>query len=801
MLLHKRWYSDGEGGILMLLKKMLRDLRRHKGTYLASMVLVLIGIMVYNMFAILHESFEYSIDEYYEAYHFGDGIMKVRSMPRSSVDAIQQMPKIKKVQGRLEKRVRLLDEDSDVIFQLMSYDHEDEARLNDIQLLGGRMPDPRKSEIIMGNYYFEAMELSLGDEVDVIIAGNRQRLTIVGYGRSPEFIYAKKNDNELISDPKSFDLAYMPYTSMSKLFNLNHQINNIAFKLYNSEDFEEVKKELEDRTYKYGLISIRERDEQVSHMTTMQKLEGIGSMTNTMPMMFLFISGIIIYIVLKRVIEQERGQIGVLKAFGYSDGRILRHYISFALLIAIVGGAIGATIGIAAVPGLIASMAVGFNMPFITTGLVEKYIIKSFIMATGFALLSGYAGAKKCMKLEPADAMRPPVSKASKAGLLDLLDGVLRYLDMKTKLALRNIMRNKGRSLFIFFGTCITAALLCFPMSMSRMYDKMLADQFTIVETYDLKMTLQQPMPRQEVIKEIANRQGILRVEPMMHLPVEIHHKWYSKETVIIGMETKSQLYHLYNMEDQEVPLNQEGVMLSHWLAKSLKVQVGDAILLKSPYFKGDQLKEVKVTGIIPQYVGTNGYMNIVGMDSLLDGQNLTSSIMVKGSKEGIDQLSEDYQEVEAIASFDLREKLANKFLEFMHQATMATNMMVFFGFIIGFAVIYVALTISLSERNRELATMLVIGMSPSQVHQVMIIEQVILSFFGILAGIPLGKAMLIGMAETSSTDYFVMPSIVPLKAILFSVVMTVIAIILPHVFGRRKINRIIVTEALNARE
>jgi len=785
----------------MLYKKLIRDFWNHKGAYLASMVLVMVGILVYNMMSMMHDSFDYSLDLYYDAYNIASGTLKVTNMPLSKVEEMIKIEDVKYASGRIEKRVRLLDEDREVMFNFISYDASDPNRLNDVELMGGRMPNPGKPEIVMGNLYFKAMNLSLNDDIAVIINGEKQVLKIVGYGRSPEFIYAKKNDNELISDPKSFDTVFMPYNAMSDMFLMKNQVNNVAFTLYESSNFEIVKLDIKDFAYKYGLLELTELEDQVSHMTTKQKLDGIGSMTTSIPIMFLLISGAIIYIVLKRIIEKERTQIGVLKACGVTDFRILIHYIIYALIVGTVGGSLGAYIGISSVPSLIELMGVSFNMPFVTTGLSQRYIIYSFMLSMFFAISSGYMGARKCLKLEPADAMRPPVSKESTEGLMDKFYWIFEEADMKLRLALRNMMRNKGRSLFILFGVAITAALLTFPVSMADMYSKMLFDQFSKVEVYDMKVSLNTFMDQKTIVNIISNKPGIDKVEPQMILPVEIKNNWKKAESAIICMNPDGELYNLYDMDDNPVNLTQDGLTLSHWLAKKLDVEVGDEIVLESPLFRGESIRKIRVAQIVPQYVGTNGYMNIELIPELLEGKNYVNAVMVTGSEAALKNLNTDLKDSKFIATFDYREQISAVFESYMSQTTSVIFILIVVGMLIGFSVIYVSLTISMSERNRELATMLVVGLTESEVHQVLLIEQFFLAIVGIAAGIPMGKGLLVSFAETSSTDFLVMPSVIPNDALLFSVITTVIAILIPQIIGRKNIGKIVVSEALNARE
>ena len=161
----------------MLLKKMMRDLWNHKGTYMASMILVIVGILLYNMMSMIYEGFKYSLYSYYGEYNFADGVMKVNSMPKEILEDIKGIEGIMDAEGRLEKRVRLIDSDRDVSFQIISYDSKNGKRLNDIQLLEGRMPDYNENEIIIGNNYYNAMNLKIGDLIPIVVNGKRYNHT------------------------------------------------------------------------------------------------------------------------------------------------------------------------------------------------------------------------------------------------------------------------------------------------------------------------------------------------------------------------------------------------------------------------------------------------------------------------------------------------------------------------------------------------------------------------------------------------------------------------------------------------
>jgi putative ABC transport system permease protein len=174
---------------------------------------------------------------------------------------------------------------------------------------------------------------------------------------------------------------------------------------------------------------------------------------------------------------------------------------------------------------------------------------------------------------------------------------------------------------------------------------------------------------------------------------------------------------------------------------------------------------------------------------------------MVNGTEEGLSRVKDKYENSSLIDTFDYSKQIAQGFKEYLSQTTAVIGLLVVVGVLIGFSVIYVSITITISERYRELATMLVVGLMEREVHQVLLIEQAILSVVGIAIGLPMGKAMMMAFAKTSSTDQLIMPAQVPMSAVLFSTVFTIVAIILPQYFARKEIERIVVTEALNARE
>ena len=225
-------------------------------------------------------------------------------------------------------------------------------------------------KIWIDNKFFEANNLNLNDEIEIIVSGKKRKLTVVGVASSPEFIYSLRTAADLYPTPETFGIAFVPLKSMEKLFSDERTFNELVFTMEPGTDFDKVKAELEVKINPYGLKSLIPREEQISHLLLSEELKGLVTMSKILPIMFLSIAAMILYITLKRLIEQQRGQIGILKADGYTSQEILFHYMSYALLIGLVGGIVGVLSG-----AVLSYPLTSIFQVFLTPGLEEVFLV------------------------------------------------------------------------------------------------------------------------------------------------------------------------------------------------------------------------------------------------------------------------------------------------------------------------------------------------------------------------------------------------------------------------------------------
>ena len=788
----------------MLFRKMRRDLWEQKGAYSACLIVIAIGLMVYSSMSMVMDNLLLSRDTFYQNQNFAHGFADLQGMPYSEVSRLSAIEGIDQIQGRLVKDVRVVMPDSkdNIYLRLVSLDTSQPEIINDLLLLEGHSLPENSLNLWLDNKFFDTHALAINHDLNIIVEGQLKTLTITGSGQSPEFIYALRTSSDLFPDPETFGIGYIPFNVMKNMFQEKSNVNNLVFTLKPGVSFEDVKALLEPELKTYGLKSIYPRQDQTSHALLAQELNGLQAMAKAFPVIFLSVAAMILYIMLKRMLEQQRTQLGTLKAFGYTNREILLDYLSYALLTGLGGGILGSLSGLALTGPLLAIYGDFFNMPGMQPTFQPTYFFLSLALGVGFSLLAGYQGSKKLLTLEPAEAMRPAAPAGGKNVFLEKAFFFWQMLTVQGKMALRSMMRHKIRTAFLFVGIMFTFSLLALPWSFKVVADQMLFSQFEKTEVYDVKLPLSVPLKQQKVENELSRLPGIKAVESMAEIPVTLHHSWREKNSIIIGIQADSSLYHLQDHKGQEIAMATDGILISQRLADQLQAKPGTLLAVESPLLKNPEEKKLlPVAGIIPQNLGMNAYMEINALQQFLEQGELATSLMLSMDEKYIPLLEEKYKDSKMIISIENRLSQLEDLKDLMASYMGMIYSLFIFGIVIGFAIIYNTSVITLSERSRELASMMVLGMTPQEVLEVITFEQWFVSIFAMLAGIPLTKAFMVSLADSMGNDMFGFTPTLSSEALLLAFLISVFSIFVAQRMAARKLRKLSLVDVLKSRE
>lgn len=787
----------------MLWKKMIRDILENKVAYLACAIVISIGLMAYTAMSMAKDNLFIAKDEFYQEYKFADGFAMVKAIPLSIAKELEKMEGINEVSGRLVKDVRVSMEEStneNVYLRLISLHTPAGNELNGIKVFEGALPEKDRRQILLSEKFYHAHDLQLGDKIKVIIDGKMVELSVSGSGQSPEYVYALQDLQSLTNDPAKFEVAYMPYEDLQQLFTQKGLVNDISFTLDPGIEFADIEHKLKSELKQYELESLYSAEDQLSNAMLSEELKQMERMSSSLPVIFLIIAAIILYIMLKRLVESQRGQIGTLKAFGYRNTEILFHYLGYGLFIGLVGGIFGGLLGTALSVSLMEVYQTFFSLPNLGAQFSLKYFFLGIIMSALFSLAASFQGVRGIIKLQPAEAMHPVVPTFLNKTWLERIPGFWSMFNVQGRMAIRNLVRNKNRSFFTFIGMVFTFSMMAAFFSLGNMAEMMVLDQFTKVQKQDAKLTFSQPLPLQETVRELKHVDGVKLVEPLLEIPVSLKFINHKEDVVALGISDNTTLYNIYDKAGNLVDIPKTGIMLSEQVADKLHVKVGDVLQLESN-LANDTKRNIIVERIVPQYLGANVYLSQETLVNILDQGEMVTSALIAIDKQSIPNLKDRYHTSKFVSTIEIRQEMIDKYYELMEMTAYSLWVMAIIAIVTGFAIVYNSSIISLAERKRELASLRIIGMTPREVMEVISIEQWFIGIAGMITGIPLAIAMNKAMSKSMSSDLYTIPDLTSPDAIVLAFIGTIFAIWISQRSVARKVKQLDLVGVLKERE
>ena len=321
-------------------------------------------------------------------------------------------------------------------------------QLNQIQVVSGRMFAPEGGqgiEVLVDPKFAQANHLEQGGRLKVI-AGNRElTLNVVGTAVSPEFIYLMKDAASLMPEPEEFGVLMMPYQQAEQVLDMQGQINQVLLKLAPGANEAQVKAQAEKILEPYGNLAAYNRDKQLSHVTLKGELEGLRVSSRFLPFIFFLVAAGIQFLLLGRMIKAQRSSIGVMKALGLSNMRIVIHFVSYPVCVSLIGSVLGSIFGVYLASIFSQMYAMFFNLPATIGGINSTAIIYSTILTLLVGISSGLLACRGILGIQPAEAMRAQAPAGGGSIALEKWTFFWNSLSSAWRMSLRTMFRNRTR--------------------------------------------------------------------------------------------------------------------------------------------------------------------------------------------------------------------------------------------------------------------------------------------------------------------------------------------------------------------
>lgn len=585
--------------------------------------------------------------------------------------------------------------------------------------------------------------------------------------------------------------------------------NELAAKIAEYEE-EKAKAEQEMADALDEINSIENAKWYVQDRTTLSGYSNVSSdaasiqaIGNVFPILFLIIAILVSLTTITRMVEEERGLIGTYKALGFTNVEILMKYMIYAVIACLIGGVIGDVFGYVVLPTIL------FTVFHVMYTLPEYEILFDVVYGVGGILLfevgvivaSIYA-CERSLKKMPAKLMRPKSPKAGSRVMLEQVTFIWKRLSFLNKVTARNLFRYKKRLFMTIFGIAGCTALLLCGFTIKDTVSEMMPQQYEVVYQYDLMAVsseddyeeLQTMLDGDKEVKEYISA----RIDS-----VEILNADGAKETVqLIVVPEGASLEGYINLKDKKdhaVELEAKDIILTRNATRILDVSKGDTLTLQT--LDLEQV-EIMISKVVENYFGNIVYMTENTYKELF-GEFQSNGALIQLSEACKDQkaYTEDLKREECVLSAVSTEAMRDEFSSAFALINMVVYVILILAAMLAFVVLFTLSNTNISERERELATIKVLGFYNGEVHAYVNKETWILTCIGILLGMPAGWLLgryVMGILELPSLEFYI--DLYPISY-LYAAIITLVFALIVNLITNRTLNKINMVEALKSVE
>jgi putative ABC transport system permease protein len=782
-------------------RKLLRDLSRLRMQAVAVSAVLACGVSLFVMATGMYGSLEAARDDYYDRYRMADVAASVVRAPDTLAGGLAAIDGVNAVETRVSG-IGLLDlegVEEPVSARLVSLPAGRAPRVNDLLLRAGRWPDPaRDNEVLVNEAFAEANALLPGARLAAVIYGRRRVLEVVGIASSPEFVFAVAPGG-MLPEPERFGVLWMGREALGRAFDLDGAFNDVVLRLAPGADRRKVIAALDSLLARHGGRGAYGRDRMLSAQFLADELTSLRTMAAILPPIFLLVAVFLLNVSLSRLVATERSNIGLLKSFGYGNGALAAHYGKFAVVFALLGAGLGILIGDRVGDYMAAIYAGVYRIPALTFEAGPAVYLGALGVALASAVLGAFQAVRAATRLPPAAALAPPAPTGfSRLG--GAVERAARTLDGKTRMVVRRIARFPRRSATTVTGIALALALLItsqhFPLSMNRIVDV----TFGVAQRMDATLSFAETAD-DAILNEVRRLPGVLSVEPLRGAEVVLSAGSRTQRESVLGLREGSHLYRVLDHELTPVPMREDGLTLSHTLARKLGVAPGDSVRIQATDGRR-AVAELPVVAVVRPFLGGPAYMEIEALGRVLREPGRVTGAFIELDPARRAEFSARLKEIPMIAGVSFLDQTADSMRRMLSEGSgFFSFMFIIFSCLMAAGVAFSSARVTLAEQERDLATLRVLGFGRAEVSYVLLAEIGALLLVALPTGALLGAGLSRWLMTQFQTELFTFPYVTEAGAYGRSALFVAAAVIVAALVVRRGVDRLDMVGVLKSRD
>lgn len=703
----------------------------------------------------------------------------------------------------------LLDTRSDLEQLLQTVEDEDikkqiTTKLNDInkQIVGAE-------QVINAYTTLNASKAQVEDAINQINSGIAQKPTLIA---QRDQLYAARDQlnaayNKLVSGQAEYESGLAQLndakntlsSSLSELEQSQNQLN--TEKTENQQKIDDAQSEIDKLEAEWITLDRNSHYSYRDYGACADRMDGIAQV---FPVFFFLVAALVCMTTMTRMVDEQRNEIGTLKALGYSKVQISSKYLLYALIASILGSILGCLVGMILFPYVIfTAWNTLYNLETIKFAFQPGLMLVASGSVIGITLLATLYSIYSELIEVPSQLMRPKAAKIGKKIILERIPFIWNHLSFLRKVTARNIFRYKKRFFMTVIGIAGCSALLVAGFGINDSISDIVHQQYEVINHFEASINVSNIDDNIE--QTLKKQKGVTDIMEEDTLPVTANIADKDASVTVHIVDDKNLLKDFTTLksinDDQEVSLNSKGAVISQKMAEKMEKGIGDTITFKDA---NDNEIEVKITDIYENYVGHNIYVTRDLYDTWNSNAELTKTYLLKTNDTSDDfehQLGQKLMDINGVDSVTFYSSLQENFTDMIASISMVVVVLVISAAALAFVVLYNLSNVNISERTREIATIKVLGFTSRETSQYVNRESILLTMIGAAVGLIVGiflHNLIMNLAEMD--DIMFGRTIKPISFVIsFALTMVFASII--NLVMQRKLKQIQMVESLKAVE
>lgn len=703
----------------------------------------------------------------------------------------------------------LLDTRSDLEQLLQTVEDEDikkqiTTKLNDInkQIVGAE-------QVINAYTTLNTSKAQVEDAINQINSGIAQKPTLIA---QRDQLYAARDQlnaayNKLVSGQAEYESGLAQLndakntlsSSLSELEQSQNQLN--TEKTENQQKIDDAQSEIDKLEAEWITLDRNSHYSYRDYGACADRMDGIAQV---FPVFFFLVAALVCMTTMTRMVDEQRNEIGTLKALGYSKVQISSKYLLYALIASILGSILGCLVGMILFPYVIfTAWNTLYNLETIKFAFQPGLMLVASGSVIGITLLATLYSIYSELIEVPSQLMRPKAAKIGKKIILERIPFIWNHLSFLRKVTARNIFRYKKRFFMTVIGIAGCSALLVAGFGINDSISDIVHQQYEVINHFEASINVSNIDDNFE--QTLKKQKGVTDIMEEDTLPVTANIADKDASVTVHIVDDKNLLKDFTTLksinDDQEVNLNSKGAVISQKMAEKMEKGIGDTITFKDA---NDNEIEVKITDIYENYVGHNIYVTRDLYDTWNSNAELTKTYLLKTNDTSDDfehQLGQKLMDINGVDSVTFYSSLQENFTDMIASISMVVVVLVISAAALAFVVLYNLSNVNISERTREIATIKVLGFTSRETSQYVNRESILLTMIGAAVGLIVGiflHNLIMNLAEMD--DIMFGRTIKPISFVI-SFALTMVFAIIINLVMQRKLKQIQMVESLKAVE